>query len=133
VLEDAGLLTRHQDMFRDNRTVYRIAEPLITFYHTVMRPVWSQLERPGAADRVWRTSRGRFASGIVGPRFEEICRAWTLHFADPDRLGGLPAEVGSGTVNDPATKSTHEVDVAAVGVAATCGRCSVSARRSGPR
>jgi hypothetical protein len=119
VLEDAGLLTHHQDMFRDNRAVYRIAEPLITFYHTVMRPAWSRLERPGSAGRVWRTSRARFASGIVGPRFEEICRTWTLHFADPDVLGGLPAEVGSGTVNDPASKTAHEIDVAAVGVADT--------------
>ena len=117
VLEDAGLLTHHQDMFRDNRAVYRIAEPLITFYHRIMRPVWSQLERPGSAERVWRTSRARFASGIIGPRFEEISRMWTLHFADPDVLGGLPAEVRSGTVNDPASKTLHEIDVAAVGVA----------------
>ena len=116
VLEDAGLLTRSPDMFRDNRTVYRIAEPLISFYHSVMRPAWNQLERR-AANRVWQASRNRFTSGIVGPRFEEICRAWTLRFADPDRLGGLPADVGSGTVNDAAARTTHEVDVVAIGIA----------------
>jgi hypothetical protein len=54
VLEDAGLLYRDADVFRDNRPTYRIAEPLIAFYHAIMRPVWDQLERPGSAARVWQ-------------------------------------------------------------------------------
>jgi hypothetical protein len=61
-----------------------------------MRPAWSQLERPGNAARVWRASRQRFASKVVGPHFEQICRAWALNHVDPDRLGGLPGDV-SGT------------------------------------
>ncbi|MFC8240353.1 hypothetical protein [Streptomyces chartreusis] len=51
VLEDAGLPHRDADAFRDNRPTYRIAEPLIGFYHAIMRPVWDQLERPGSAAR----------------------------------------------------------------------------------
>ena len=117
VLEDAGLITRHSDMFRDNRSTYRIAEPLITFYHAVMRPVWSQLERPGNAARVWRASGERFSTKVLGPHFEQICRAWTLNYADPGRLGGLPANVGHGTLNDAANKTAHEVDVVVPGVA----------------
>jgi hypothetical protein len=40
------------------RFVYRVAEPLVTFYEAIMRPAWSQLER-GWADRVWQAaSRG---------------------------------------------------------------------------
>lgn len=116
VLEDSGLLTRSVDVFRRNRSFYRITEPLVTFYHAVMRPVWDQLERPGSAARVWRASRDRFASGVLGPHFERTCRTWALHFADPGLFGALPAAVGSGVVNDPEARTNHEVDVAVTGV-----------------
>ncbi len=117
VLEDAGLLVRDADVFRDNRSTYRIAEPLVTFYHAMMRPVWDQIERPGAAHRVWQASQHRFASRILGPHFEQTCREWALNYADQAALGGLPAKVGSGTVHDPANQTSHEVDVAVIGVA----------------
>lgn len=116
VLEDTGLLHREQDVFRANRTTYRISEPLITFYEAVMRPVWPQLERPGAAARVWEASRRRFVSNVLGPHFEQVCREWALHHADPELLGGLPATVGHGVVRDPAARTGHEVDVAVVGI-----------------
>ncbi|MFE3545997.1 ATP-binding protein [Nocardia sp. NPDC059177] len=117
VLEDVGLLHRDADAFRDNRSTYRIAEPLITFYQSIMRPVWPQLERPGNATRVWRGSRHRFAGNVVGPHFEQLCREWALYFADPDLFAGLPARVGHGAVHDPRTRTTSEIDVALVGVA----------------
>jgi uncharacterized protein len=117
VLEDAGLLHRDADAFRTNRATYRIAEPLIAFHHAVMRPVWDQLERPGSADRVWRANRHRFAGNVLGPHFEQVCREWALHHADPDRFGGLPARVGHGVVHDPRSRRNHEVDVAVVGIA----------------
>lgn len=117
VLEDTGLLRRDADVFRDNRSAYRIAEPLIRFYHAVMRPVWDQLERPGNGARVWQASRRRFVSNVLGPRFEQLCRDWALFHADPDLFGGLPARVGHGVVRDPRGRTGHEVDVAVVGVA----------------
>jgi AAA+ ATPase superfamily predicted ATPase len=115
VLEDAGLLAKETDMFRDNRSRYRITEPLIAFCHAVSRPAWSQLERPGAAGRVWRASRHTFDSRVLGPRFEEICRYWTLHMADPELFGGVPSQVGSGVVHDPRQRGSHEVDVVVTG------------------
>ncbi|MQY22779.1 ATP-binding protein [Nocardia macrotermitis] len=117
VLEDVGLLHRDADVFRDNRSTYRIAEPLIRFHHAIMRPVWDQLERPGSADRVWRASRRRFASNVLGPHFEQLCREWILHHADPALLEELPAKVGHGVVHDAATRTSHEIDVAVIGVA----------------
>jgi AAA+ ATPase superfamily predicted ATPase len=117
VLQDAGLITREPDAFRDNRSTFRIAEPLITFYHAVMRPVWDQLERPGNATRVWVASRPRFSGKVLGPHFEQICRSWTLNYADPDRIGGLPAKVGHGVINDANSRSAYEVDVVVTGVA----------------
>jgi hypothetical protein len=82
-----------------------------------MRPVWDQLERPGSAARVWQASRRRFVSNVLGPHFEQVCRGWALHHADPDLLGGLPARVGHGIVHDPKARSGNALDVAVVGIA----------------
>jgi hypothetical protein len=114
VLEDAGLVRREHDAFRDNRSHFRVNEPLLTFYHAMMRPFWAQLTRAAATEQVWQRSRHRFASNVLGPHFESICREWMLYFAG-DRFGGLPTQVMAGTVNDAAGKSVCEVDVAAVG------------------
>lgn len=114
VLEDAGLVSRESDAFRANRTDFRISEPLLAFYHAIMRPFWSQFTRPTDAARLWERSQRRFASSILGPHFERICRDWALHFA-ADRFGDWPVQVTAGTVNDPASKTTHQVDVAVVG------------------
>ena len=115
VLQDVGLITHEQDAFRRNRSAYRIAEPLLVFYHAVMRPHWGELERPGRAAAAWQRLQPTFRSKVLGPHFERICRGWTRWHADPDTLGGLPSRVGSGTVADPAGRTTHEVDIAAFG------------------
>ncbi|MBO0877325.1 MAG: ATP-binding protein [Pseudonocardia sp.] len=115
VLENAGLLTREVDAFRPGRSVYRISEPLIAFYHAIMRPEWSRLERRGQAAQVWRDSAKRFTTGVVGPRFEQICRDWMQTYAPAD-INGIPvSQIGSGIVNDPEQKLPHQVDVAAFG------------------
>jgi AAA+ ATPase superfamily predicted ATPase len=115
VLEDAGLLARDVDVFRPGRSVYRISEPLIAFYHAIMRPEWSRLERRGQAEQVWRDSAHRFATNVVGPRFEQVCRDWMQAYAPPE-VNGIPvSQVGSGQVNDPEQRKSHEIDVAAFG------------------
>jgi hypothetical protein len=76
-----------------------------------------QLERPGRAGRVWQASRRRYVSNILGPHYEQVCREWALHYADPDLIGGLPARVGHGVVHDPRTRTNHEIDVAVIGIA----------------
>jgi len=73
VLEDAGLLVRQPDLLRTGRSTYRITEPLISSYHTVMRPSWTMLEQQQGR-RVWRRSQQRFASALLGPHFEELVR-----------------------------------------------------------
>jgi AAA+ ATPase superfamily predicted ATPase len=115
VLEDVGMITHEEDAFRRNRSAYRIAEPLVTFYHAVMRPAWGDLERPGRAAAVWRRAQPTFLSKVVGPHFEKICREWARWYADPETHGGYASRVASGTVSDPAAKTSHEVDVAVFG------------------
>ncbi|MBM2620289.1 ATP-binding protein [Actinoplanes sp. LDG1-06] len=115
VLEDLGLVVREEDAFRSNKGVYRTAEPLLNFYHAVMRPAWGDLERAGRARQVWPRLQRSFLSKVVGPHFESVCRSWTRWEADPDLLGGYPSRVAAGVVNDSAARTQHEVDVAAFG------------------
>ncbi len=115
VLHDAGLITHETDAFRRNRSAYRIAEPLLIFYHAIMRPAWGDLERPGRAAQVWRRSQHAFTSNVVGPHFEEICRRWARWYAGPQTYGAVPVRVASGTVPDANAQKTAEVDVAVFG------------------
>lgn len=59
----------------------------------------------------------RFVSNVLGLHFEQVCRDWALHHADPELLGGLPARVGYGVVHDPKARTGHEVDAAVIGIA----------------
>lgn len=97
-------LSHEQDAFRRNRSAYRITEPLIAFYHAVMRPAWGDLERPGRAAQVWQRSQPAFRSKVVGPHFEAMCRQWARWHAAPEAFGGYAAGVASGTVNGPAAR-----------------------------
>lgn len=112
VLEDCHLVERRPDMFRRGRATYGIVEPLIAFYESIMRRRWSELEI-GRGAQVWESVRPTFLSQVVGPRFEAICRTFALdrgsHF-----FGGTVAEVGSGAVNDPVSRTQIQIDVAAL-------------------
>lgn len=110
VLEDSGLITREADPFHGRKSLFRIAEPLVTFYEAIMRRAWTQLEQRQAA-AVWRRQRATFMSKVAGPHFEALCREWAVH-AGEETFGGLPAEVAAGTVADPVNKDRIEVDVA---------------------
>jgi AAA+ ATPase superfamily predicted ATPase len=116
VLEDSALITRAPDLFRSGRSTYRITEPLITFYEAIMRRRWPELEL-GLADAVWQAGQSTFSAQVAGPHFEGICRSYAaMHGAEV--FGELPAEVGSGTINDAAGRSQLQVDVAALAMPA---------------
>ncbi len=116
VLQDCGLVVREPDAFKENRSTFRIAEPLITFYHAVMRPIWSDLEHTRDAGRLWQRSQRRFTSNVLGPHFEQVCRYWTRHFAAEETVGGIPIRVESGTVHDVSAKTNHQLDVVVFGL-----------------
>lgn len=110
VLEDAALIAREADVFRRGRWLYRVTEPLITFYEVVMRPEWHRLE-VGQAEAAWRDRQADFLSRVVGPHFESLCRTFALRSGSA--LFGSPVgEVGAGIVNDPANRTQIEIDVA---------------------
>jgi AAA+ ATPase superfamily predicted ATPase len=109
VLEDCHLIAKYAEPFRRGRSVYRVVEPLISFYEAVMRPEWTRLERMDPAG-AWRNSRSRFLSQVVGPHFEMLCREWAMDAVE-EVFGELPGEVAAGTVADPARRTQIEVDV----------------------
>jgi AAA+ ATPase superfamily predicted ATPase len=115
VLEDTGMVSREPDAFHGKRSAYRIDEPILTFYHAIMRPDWSDLERVGYADQVWDDAQPTFRSKVVGPHFEQLCRSWARWYAAGSTLGGRRTRVESGTVPDPAAKTGHEVDIVVFG------------------
>jgi AAA+ ATPase superfamily predicted ATPase len=116
VLEDSGFLTSEPDAFRANRSEYTITEPLVRFYHAIIRPNFVQLERvrPGRTERIWAGSRPRFLSNVVGPNFKRVCRRWSEDFAEASTFGGQPGRALSGVVHDPRARAAHQVDVAVV-------------------
>jgi uncharacterized protein len=110
VLEDASLIAKEADVFRRGRWLYRVTEPLITFYEVVMRPEWYRLES-GQAEAAWRDQQADFLSRVVGPHFESLCRSFAID-AGAGLFGAPVGEVGAGIVNDPANRTQIEVDVA---------------------
>ena len=115
VLEDAGLVAKEIDVFRSGRTRYRITEPLITFYETIMRPRWADLEL-GLGVEVWADTKPTFGAQIAGPHFEALCREFAR--AEGRNVFTTPVgEVASGTVTDSANKTQIEVDVVVLGPA----------------
>ncbi len=103
VLEDCGLVAKEPDVFRRGRWTYRVTEPLVNFYEAIMRPEWSRLES-GEAQAVWRDRQAGFLSRVVGPHFETLCRLFARDTA-AGLFGGPAGEVGSGIVNDPASRT----------------------------
>lgn len=112
VLEDAHLLIREADIFRPGKSLYGIAEPLITFYEAIMRPAWGRLELDHAP-QVWAASSERFAAQVVGPYFETLCRAYLLG-PGADLADSPLGQVGAGVVTDPSTRTSIEIDAAVV-------------------
>jgi uncharacterized protein len=115
VLADAGFVSRDQDAFHEKRVHYAIAEPLIAFHHAILRPAWSELERPGHAHEVWTRVQPQFLANVVGPAFETMCRAWARDFAAEGTFGGVARTVRRGLVPDAEQRQTHEVDVVVLG------------------
>jgi len=113
VLEDCHLLCRETDLFRKGRSVFRINEPLITFYEAIMRPLWSVLSQ-GRADQAWQRSVSRFTAQVVGPHFERVCRDYLLAEGGELFPDAPLCEVGAGVSTDSARKESIEIDVAMI-------------------
>ncbi len=83
-----------------------------------MRPVFGRLEARGQAARTWPGRRATFASQVLGPNFEEICRTWVALYTGPATLGTDDlGDIGHGTIHDHEQRAAMELDVVALGPA----------------
>lgn len=112
VLEAAGFLLRSDDVLTRKRPVFALADPIIAFTEAVIEPHRALLEERDTAT-AWALAQPSYLSRVVGPRFEQITRAWTARYAG-DRFGAPVGHVGSAVVNDPTHRTQHEVDVVAL-------------------
>ncbi len=112
-LERARFIERADDVLRSRRPTLRITDAMLRFHHAVIRPDLHRFESR-QTQAAWSDARGRFESGVMGPHFEVIARAWTSRYASPDSLGGTPSRVGSTVVNDSTGRSRMQIDVVAV-------------------
>lgn len=122
VLEEAGFVTRDDDVVRQRRPAYRIADPYLRFHYALARPRRDRLRGRDGGRQVWRDHQETYRAQVLGPTFEELARAWVRDLASPEWLGGEVNEVGRTVVNDRSARRSYEVDVAATGPATGSGR-----------
>ena len=106
-LVDLALLERVDDPLHARRSSFRLAEPLLRAYETLISPNEGAIERRGAR-RIWSTLRSTASSQIYGPHFEHLAREWTATYASQRTLGGVPDTVGPSAAADAAAKRQLE-------------------------
>jgi uncharacterized protein len=125
VLEDVGYLRKAEDTFNRRNPAWQIRDPILSFYYAVMRPVWPQLERADGVAAAWQRQQSTFASQVLGPHFEQMCRDWAFRYAAASSFGADQTHgVGRGAISH-GREDRFEIDVVVHGL---CGgaRCLVS-------
>jgi hypothetical protein len=113
VLQETGFLIRADDLLRQRRPTYRIADPIVRFHQSIIRPDIARFEERRSAE-AWADAADRFSSQVLGPHFEELARDYVLRYAAPHILGGAPTRVGTAVINDAAGRSQYQLDVIAL-------------------
>ncbi len=111
-LEEASFVARDDDMFKNRRPIYRLADPIVRFHHVVTRGDLARFEDRRFAD-AWADAQPRFSTHVLGPHFEQLARDFVFRFASPATTGGQVAEVGAAVVNDSRARAQYELDVVA--------------------
>ncbi len=112
-LERTGFVDKDDDVVRQRRPYYAIAEPLVRFHQAIRHRDAARFE-DGDGRAAWRDARARFSSGILGPTWEGVVREYVRRFA-PEGLVGDVARVGRTHVANPDARADQEVDVVVVG------------------
>lgn len=111
-LVDLALLERVDDPLHERRSFFRLEEPLLRTYQTLIAPNERAIERRGAA-KTWRSLAATAASRVYGPHFEHLAREWVARHACETTLRGAPRSIGPSVVSDPGAKAELEIDVVA--------------------
>ena len=111
-LERSQFIIRDADLLRSNRPLLRVADPLLRFHFSVLRPDLARFEARQTHE-AWGNAESRFRSQVIGPHFESLARTWTSRYASARTLGGRAKRVGFVQVNDREFKQAFELDVVA--------------------
>jgi hypothetical protein len=109
----SGFLDKHDDVVRQRRPVYRIADPMVRFHQVVRHPRVELFEDRRGAE-AWADCQPTFGSLVLGPHFEQLAREHVRRVGAT--LVGAPiVSVGTTVVNDKAGRTAHELDIVALG------------------
>lgn len=100
----AGFLLREDDVLRQRKPVYFIAEPVVRFRQVVLAPYRSLLEERDV-ETAWERAAPAYSSRVLGPHFERMAVEWTARHSG-DRWGKPVGVVGPTVVNDPDGRDT---------------------------
>ena len=120
-LVESGFVLRDDDLLRQRRPAYSLADPILRFHHAVTRPDLARFE-DHRTEEAWADAGDRFRSQVLGPQFEQVARDFTARYASADLLGGVASRVGRAVVNDAGARAAHEVDVVAIDTSARLRR-----------
>ncbi len=112
-LLESGLLRKDEDVLRQRRPFYRIAEPIIRFHQVVRRPRTALFE-DGRGAEAWADARQSFDYLVLAPHFEQLARDHVR--GTGERIFGVPLRsVGATVVSDRDDGAGHQVDIVALG------------------
>ncbi|MFF4775315.1 ATP-binding protein [Microtetraspora fusca] len=109
-LRDIGLIDQVDDAFREKRSMYRIAEPVVRFHQLLIQRHEPELVI-GRASRVWAEAADTVAGKIYGPHFEDLAREWCFEHADPETVGGVASRVRPTEIACREHRQGHEIDI----------------------
>lgn len=124
-LVESGLLRKDEDVLRQRRPLYRIAEPVVRFHQVVRRPRTALFE-DGRGVEAWADARQSFEYLVLAPHFEQLARDYVRRAGE--RTFGAPLlSVGTTVVSDRSERTGHQVDIVALGSGGAPGERVVSA------
>ncbi len=109
----SGFLHKDDDVLRQRRPVYRIADPIIRFHQVVRHPRVALFEDRRGAE-AWADARSSFESLVLGPHFEQLAREHLRRIGET-LIGAPIVTVGTTVINDRDDHSAHELDIVALG------------------
>ncbi|MGA2037477.1 MAG: ATP-binding protein [Acidimicrobiales bacterium] len=109
----SGFLEKDDDVVRQRRPVYRIADPIIRFHQVVRHPRTALFEDRRGIE-AWADAHTSFDSLVLGPHLEHLAREHVRRVGE--RQFGAPiVSVGTTVINDRDERAAHELDIVALG------------------
>jgi hypothetical protein len=109
----SGFLEKDDDVVRQRRPVYRIADPIIRFHQVVRHPRTALFEDHRGVE-AWADSQTSFESLVLGPHFEHLAREH-IRRAGEKHFGVPIVTVGTTVINDKNERVAQEIDIVALG------------------